>query len=221
MNKYIHLKTQKSIREYTRKIINEIGICDNIKNIYPEHYYYLSTFMFPRHTAYPDKFFGMINIGIRKNKVFNHYEIYIIKNDNSVDDVSVMQNCVTGKKSNDLSNAMRNTIYSQILDFRNKLLYIKCVDCESENNIHIDHYKPQFIELQKNFIEKNNYKLPTTFNENEFNGKIFKEEDTDFKNQWFEYHLENANMRALCMKCNLTRKKSSVKFKNINKNNLT
>lgn len=216
MSDYTNLKTQKQIKEYTRYVIDDIGICDDIKNIHPKYYNYLTTFLFPRHTAYPEKFINMKNIGIRKNRLFKHLEVYIIKYDGCVDDVSVMRNCVTGKKANDLSLAMRNSIYSQIKDFKDKSPELKCVDCGSINNIHIDHNNPQFIELQKNFIKSSKLDIPKNFDDNDWNGKIFRDVDNDFENEWKKYHKDNANLQPLCEKCNLTKKKSKTKFKNIN-----
>lgn len=216
MSDYNNLKTQKQIKEYTRVVIDDIGICDDVKENHPKYYNYLTTFLFPRHTAYPEKFINMKNIGIRKNKLFKNLEVYIIKNDGSVDDVSVMRNCVSGKKANNLSNAMRNSIYPQIKDFKDNIPELKCVDCGSIKNIHIDHDKPQFIDLQKKFIEYSGLDIPTQFDDNEWNGKIFRNIDNDFETKWNKYHKDNANLQPLCEKCNLTKKKSETKFKKIN-----
>lgn len=208
MDDYTSLKTQKQIRTFTREIVNTIGICNDIKNEYPEYYKYFTTFLFPRHTEYPDKFVCMVNIGIRNNKVFQNKEVYIIKDDSSIDDVSVMRNCVTGKKADNLTIAMRNTIYPQIEEFKENCENLNCVICGSDKNPHIDHYEPQFIELKKIFLDKVDLKLPTKFDDNSFNGKIFTTSDNMFEKEWYEFHKKNATLRVLCQKCNLTRKKA-------------
>lgn len=210
---YTNLKTQKEIKDYTKKVIQYIGICDDIKNIHPNYYNYLTTFLFPRHIAYPEKFINMKNVGIRKNRLSKDLEVYIIKCDDSIDNVSVMRKCVTGKKSNDLSIAMRNSIYSQIKEFKDNLTELKCINCGSIKNIHIDHYNPQFIDLQKDFISYSKLDIPNHFDDNDWNGKIFRYVDNNFENEWKIYHKANANLQPLCEKCNLTKKKSKTKFK--------
>jgi hypothetical protein len=191
-------------------------VCDDIKNDYPDYYNYFTKFLFQRHTAYPEKFVNMKNIGISENKTFKHFEVYIVKEDGSIDVVSALTNCVRGRKSNDLSNAMRNSVNLQIQNYKKEnLLELKCIECSSTENIHIDHSSPQFIDLQKTFIETCKLVIPTLFDENEWNGKIFKDINKDFENKWYSYHKDNSNLQLLCEKCNLTKKKSKNKFKNI------
>lgn len=210
------LKTQKQIKEYTRNVIKDINICDDIKTHHFNYFNYFTIFLFPRHPSYPEKFINMKNIGIRKNKLFNkHLEVFIIKDDNSVLDVSVMNKCISGKKANDLSIAMRNSISPQIKDFKDNLRELKCVKCGSIENIQIDHDTPQFIDLQKNFIESSGLHTPKKFDNNYWNSKIFKEIDIDFENEWIKYHKENAKLQPLCEKCNSTKSKSKSKFKTI------
>lgn len=215
MTEFNNLKTQKKIKEYTRNIIYKIGLCDDIKNKYNYEYKYFTNFLFPRHISYPDKFIDMINIGIRKNKKFNNLEVYIIKKNDIIDSVSVIKNCISRKKPNNLSIAMRNSIYPQIKNYKNSLLIHKCINCDSIENIQIDHFNQEFIDLQKTFLELTILKIPDSFDDNEWNSKIFKKDDEYFEKEWYLYHKNKANLQPLCKKCNLTKKKSKNRFSKI------
>lgn len=209
------LKTQTQIRNYTRDIINNIGICDDIKNKHTKYYNYFTTFLFPRHPLYPEKFFDMENVGIHLNEQFRHLEVYILKSDGSKDVASAMKQCVSGKKINSLSCAMRNAIYTQIQDYRNNATSFRCKKCNTCHDIQVDHSDPQFIDIQKSFLESIDLPIPTSFDDNNWNGKVFKENDRNFERKWYKYHLDNANLRFLCKSCNLHREKSLIKFSNM------
>lgn len=156
----------------------------------------------------------MVNIGIRHyNK---HLEVYIINNDKSNDPISALNICVKGKLSNTLSKVMRFSIHPQIIKFKENISNLKCEICQSTNNINVDHYNPQFIDLQKSFLEINKLPIPKYFDENTLGIKKFKDEDKDFENEWCKYHFKNAKLRILCKKCNTSQKKSQTKFKHIN-----
>jgi len=207
------LRTQKDIKVYTRKILEKIGICTNIKNSFPTYYIFFTKFLFPRHPEYPHKFHKMLNLGIRYNKVFKKQkEVYIINKDNTTDSVSVMKKCISGKKSDNLTIAMRNSITPQIIVYKNQFEKLQCTLCENSDNIQVDHHKPQFIELKNTFLDQYCGEIPTSFDDNNFNSKIFSqsENDDNFKNSWINFHKNNAILRLLCRTCNLTRKKAKI-----------
>jgi len=212
---YGNLKTQKQIKQFTRSIIDKIGVCGNIKNQYPGEYDYITGFLFPRHPEYPEKFMNLKNIGIKKNTMFKQLEVYIINNNNSIEAVSVMNVCISGKSANDLSGAMRFAIYPQIKYFKENLKELKCANCNTDKNIEIDHTVIHFIDLQKNFIKDSGLKPPTCFKDTDWNGRVFRDEDSIFENEWKKYHKQNAKLQPLCKKCNLTKKKSKTIFINI------
>jgi len=209
---YSILKTQKKVKEYTREIIERIGICNNIKEEYETEYNYFIEFLFPRHYEYPEKFENIENIGIQYNPYFrNQKELIIIKTNGEIDNVSALNYCVTGKKGNDIISAMRDSITNQILYYRNSRKKLRCKLCESNEKIEVDHYEPQFIELSKNFLKDYKGELPTKFEDNKFNGCKFKVEDNNFELEWNKYHKDSARLRLLCKKCNNTRKKTTFK----------
>ncbi len=203
---YKSLTSQKKLKDYVRKKIDAIGICSSIKKYHPEEWD-LFIYLFKRHSDYPQKFDGLIDISIRYNPVFtNQLETIIIKDNGDEDDVSVLNNCITGKPKDNLTIAMRNSILSQILEFRinNSLI---CKLCKSIKNIEIDHFEPQFIELKTTFLDNWNGIVPINFEQNKSHSKIFITNDINFENEWNKYHRKNARLRVLCKKCNSSREK--------------
>ena len=200
---YKSFNSQKKLKEHVRKIIDEIGECSSIKQYHPEQWD-LFMYLFERHSNYPEKFDGLIDVSIRYNPVFkNQLETIIIKNNGQKDDVSVFNNCITGKPKDKLTIAMRTSIIPQINQFRNKSSLI-CELCKSIKNIEIDHFEPQFADLKKTFLDNWKDTLPINFKQNKSHSKIFIENDINFKNEWNEYHRKNAKLRVLCKKCNLS-----------------
>ena len=49
--------------------------------------------------------------------------------------------------------------------------------------------------------------IPNDFDDDTDHIAIFKKKDIEFHNKWFTYHLNNATLRPLCTKCNLSRSK--------------
>ena len=134
-------------------------------------------------------------------------EVIIVKNNGVEDDVSILNNCITGKPKDNLTIGMRNSIYPQIKEFKNNSI-MECVLCSDTKNIQIDHYEPQFIDLKTDFL--NNWKglPPNIFEQNESHSKIFINIDNEFEQSWIEFHRTNAILRVLCKKCNLSREKN-------------
>ncbi len=203
---YKSFNSQKKLKEYVRKTIDEIGECSSIKKYHSEQWD-LFMYLFERHSDYPGKFDELIDVSIRYNPVFtNQLEVIIIKNNGEEDDVSVFKNCITGKPKDNLTIAMRNSILPQILEFRNNNSLI-CELCKGIKNIEIDHFDPLFVDLKTTFL--NNYKdtLPVDFKQNNSHSKVFIDSDIHFENEWNKYHRKNARLRVLCKKCNLSREK--------------
>ena len=204
---YSDFKTQKQLKQCVREKIDKIGVCHSIKQYYPEEWEEFM-YLFKRHSDYPEKFNGLSDIKIRYNPVYNtQLEVIIVKNNGVEDDVSILNNCITGKPKDNLTIAMRNSIYPQIKEFKNNSI-MECVLCRDTKNIQIDHYEPQFIDLKTDFL--NNWKglLPNIFEQNESHSKIFINIDNEFEQSWIEFHRTNSILRVLCKKCNLSREKS-------------
>jgi len=204
----IKFKTKKELKEYTKNIIyDKVGITSSIKNNYPQYWDFF-IYLFSGHYDYNNKIKDMDDIIITNNKQNKKYlEINIKKNNGDIIDISYNK-CISGKPKDNLTLAMRNSITPQIMEFKKNNENI-CVLCGSDQKIHIDHFKPQFIELKKNFLLKHE-QVPEKFDDNYFHSKIFKPEDLKFQKNWEEYHKKNCCLRVLCQKCNLSRPK--IKF---------
>ena len=108
--------------------------------------------------------------------------------------------------------ALRYTISSQIQSYKEKEdtnIYI-CSICENSlknKMFHIDHeihfakLVDDFTNLHKIIIPIEYEKIPITFERN------FTTNDKWIGNLFYDYHLENAKLRVLCEKCNLSREK--------------
>lgn len=193
--------SQKNLKKFVKDKINTIGECSSIKKYHNDDYE-LFTYLFSRHSDYPEKFNNLKDVYIRYNPVFKkNLEVMILKENGDIDNVSVLNNCIKGKPKEKLTIAMRNAIIPQILEFRNNNELI-CNLCFSIINCEIDHYEPKFCDLKTNFLNIYNGKIPNEFCPNDFNSSIFLEKDSKFKDEWYKYHKKNAKLRVLCKKCN-------------------
>jgi hypothetical protein len=196
--------TQISLKNYFREIINRIGVCDSVKAKHPSEFLDFCE-VFKRHSNYPNKFIGLNDIQIDYSKEFkNQLVVYIKKDDGTRDDVSVLNNCITGKPRDNLKIAMRVSIQPQIDKYK-KNNYIKvCELCKGHNHIEIDHHsdKSPFAKLYICFMEINKLPIPIEFDDTKGHMKCFKKIDYNFEKNWIEYHKENAILRMLCRRCN-------------------
>lgn len=81
MNDCIHLDSEESIKQYNLYVIDKIGVCDNIKDEFPDEYHYFTTVIFPHLPSYPEIFANMVTIGTQKNDSINTLEVYIVNKD--------------------------------------------------------------------------------------------------------------------------------------------
>jgi hypothetical protein len=208
-------KTQGEFENFVKNFIyNEIGLCDDIKNKYPEKYKIIIELL-KRHPDFNNKTQNMYNIKIVTDTLNKSaYKIMIINNDNTEIDIS-WRCAITGKHKNnkhELVSAMRSSIDDQILKFKKENKNI-CELCNNKNNLHVDHIL-HFDELVFNFIKITKNTIPYNFNDTNDNThrRCFLNEDIEFKIEWIDYHKKNATLRILCQNCNLSRKKSKCKI---------
>jgi hypothetical protein len=190
------------IKHY-QQILNK-GVCKSLLQEREEDYKELID-LFQNHPEYPYKLRDLKDICIVRNKRNNkYYEFNLIRDDGTTEDISY-RCCINERNINkNLYDAMRDCIDPQIKLFRNNNI-MRCEFCDKTEEIHIDHII-MFKDLTNNFL-KNKKNIPTDFDDNNYNGAMFRDIDKDFADEWFKYHLENAQLRPLCKCCNLTRTK--------------
>ncbi len=207
-----NFKTKKSAIEYTQKIINKIGLCPSIRTKSIDDYNFFID-LFRLHPDYPEKIDNICDISIVKNKVnTNLFQLNILKNDGSIDNISWVA-CVTGKKKDSFKSALRVSIEPQIKDFRTKCIY-ECSICKtkvSPIDSHVDH-ENHFEEILCKFLKTTNKKKPTEFKDTDDGRKSFTLNDKEYEDEWKLFHENNACLRLLCKSCNLKR----PKWKNVN-----
>jgi len=214
-------KTQGLFGKYVRKIIYEdIGICNDIKDTYPEEYYILTKIL-ERHPDFNSKSKNMCNIKIVSDRLNKKaLKTLIVNNDGSYVDIA-WRCAITGNKKsekNDLMSAMRSSIDPQIKQFRREHSNDCCQLCGNSERLDVDHNDTKnsaFDELVLNFINKNNdIEIPYKFVElnDDTHRNTFLEKDAVFKDEWLKYHKKNASLRMLCHTCNISRPKTKKKW---------
>tara|TARA_Y100000389_G_scaffold175039_1_gene185487 strand:+ start:1097 stop:1783 length:687 start_codon:yes stop_codon:yes gene_type:complete len=213
-------KTHRDFEQYVKKLIyEEIGVCLDVKNTYPDKYKILIQLL-ERHPEFNSKSKNMCNIKII-NDVLNvkALKTIIIKNHGEID---ISWRCaITGKHKPfkyELMSAMRSSIDEQIYDFKINYKNNSCELCDSVKEIQVDHNDTKnsaFDELVYKFVkENNNIKIPDNFGElnDGTHRRCFLEKNYIFRDKWVEYHRRNAILRMLCHKCNISRPKTKIKL---------
>lgn len=200
-------KSQKT--NYFKIRLNK-GLCKSLKKERSEDF---NDFMelFKYHPESEIKLLDVIDLCIVYNKRNSKcFEINLIKSNGEIQDISY-RCCISQRRNNfNLNQALRYAIEPQIQEFRynNEM---KCNFCHSIDNIHIDHII-MFKDLVNEYLKTILKPIPNEFDDNEFNGSKFKIKDRQFERDWFIYHQNNAKLRCLCSKCNLSRKKTNDIF---------
>lgn len=214
-------KTQREFGKFVKKkIYEDIGICNDVKNAYPDEYYILIKIL-ERHPDFNSKTENMCNIKIVHDTLNKKaLKILIVKNDGNTVDIS-WRCAITAKpksKKHELMSAMRSSIDSQIRQYRKDHYNDSCQICGNNERLDVDHDDTKnaaFAELVSNFIkEHNDIEIPDKFGElnDGTHRRRFLEKDADFKDKWVKYHNKHASFRMLCHTCNISRPKTKNKF---------
>ena len=148
----LSFKNQKLAKDYVRALFTKIGITESVKSISLESFNNILGIC----QSHPDsvaELEGIKDFIIRKNPLNQReYALYILKKDNSVLDIS-WNYCITKKKKDYLTQALRESIHPQILEFKNENATEICsmCQCELNGNFHIDHIL-QFNIIVKRFL---------------------------------------------------------------------
>ncbi len=215
MNKVVFgdkvFNTKKHAEEYVRSLIYGIGICDRVKQCNPKLFYSLCDVL-KCHPSHETKLENMVDLRIVQNVLNKRaLEVRVVKSDFSTEDIS-WRMCVTGRENshkNELKSAMRYSIDDQIHNFKNAQGILVCALCNCVDKcMHADHIV-HFEKLVYDFINTTMHPVPSTFCDasDDSNRRAFKYSDIQFEKSWQAYHKKHAQLRILCERCNLSRKK--------------
>ena len=103
-----------------------------------------------------------------------------------------------------LTVVMRRTIRPDISRFRHEQPELKCQLCEDNGfgPMHVDHIYP-FSKIRDEFLAQTTIRLPTEYDKDYQDLRIFKEKDAEFEKEWIVFHNEHAKYQMLCQTCNL------------------
>lgn len=201
--------TNEELRDYTIRIIRQVGLCKSLKLTHPDIYTFFVS-LFQRHPEKERKEVYLItDISIRRFPKSNprlplavsDHQIFIIKKNGAEDSIS-WNTCVKGEINpvkKRLNWAMRCAIEDQIIDFKRKTSN-PCEFCKATVNLTVDHII-KFKQLKDDFIILNPV-YPSQFSKNELSQEVFREEDKMYSELWQKYHYANASLRILCKDCN-------------------
>lgn len=197
--------------EYIRGLINTIGLCDSVKGKDPMLFDQLHAVL-QQHPDSEEKLSGMTDIRVVSNKFKNGKEVYIVKANGDMVDMS-WRLCASGKPKTlkaELLSALRYSIEDQIQEFKGGVCIDRCTACNrlTCGSHHIDHVT-HFAKLVQDFHGSTELRRPTTFIDAEdgSNRRDFRLDDKEYADAWKAYHKQHATLRVLCKSCNLTREK--------------
>lgn len=143
-----------------------------------------------------------------KNGLYNTF-VVVLKNGDL--DYPSYHSCIDGfDPVRSMKKAMRQLIEEQINEFRTSVFKsnnkVECEICKcslyNNSKTHIDHIVT-FISLVNKFLEINNISVIETKEGTNLWDTTFI--DDKLTHDWQDFHKQNAKLRPLCVKCNLSR----------------
>jgi hypothetical protein len=225
----VYHTSQKACAEYVRTLLCSIGVTERMgrsgRSADVCYFYELCQ----RHPRSEDKMRNFADFAVRRDLLNKSaMALYIVNTDGTTTEIS-WRKCITRKAETNLSMfraALRNSVKGQVIDFRASQTNAACPTCnrpiapterpvsESErfprkqvDSFHVDHVV-HFAKLVEDFMEENKGTIvpPVQYDkEPRTLLTIFTESDAAIANMFREYHLRHAQLRALCVACNLTR----------------
>lgn len=194
----------KAAVDYTRTMITDLGKGAHIHSTHPNYQFF--TDLLNNHEDVPRKVgSGITSFGIQRNKRDQHcLETFALRTDGTKETFS-WKSCASKKFMTPdqlLYKALRNTIEPQIHTFR-RITPEVCRACKQAIHCSVDHKSPTFYQLTQTFLNlPPTYPIPTTFGkQGRTHSELFKEEDTEFANEWKTFHKDNAVLQMLCDVC--------------------
>lgn len=203
----IEYPTKSAFEKYCKCLVNEkIGLCDSVKSKDEKLFFELFTLL-ERHPKSDEYLKGVTDFKIHTNYYDSGFECIRLYDDKEIEKSISWIKAIKAKDTSSkhkLSEAMRCSVRYQI--YNHKLNNeMKCAFCKSEDNLHCDHII-HFEKIKQDFL-KRHHTFPKHFSKltDGSNQTCFLDSDLNFEEEWKRYHKDNAKLRMLCCKCNLTR----------------
>lgn len=189
-----------SKKEQIKKITNFITSCPMNIPIDVEQFLPI----LQKHPNYQEKAEGLLYWFVKINS-YGKKSLFIKKKDEDVS-FSYVYCLYPINKRTDFFTALRTEIHPQITSFKDTISNVfTCPLCDKlteRADCHIDHII-FFKDLAERWCEANNITIDTPISHN--NSQISLE-DRELAGKWANYHQQHATLRAVCSRCNLTRR---------------
>jgi hypothetical protein len=210
-------KTQRECENDVKNKIIEIGISKSVKTKSNEIYDFFYS-LCEKHPCQIDKLKNIVDFEIKQDALNKRGLALIIINKNGTTTEISWRKCIKGKEDTPqqlYKKALRQVISSQIQTYREKddtniSLCSLCNVSLIDKMYHIDH-EIHFAKLLDDFTKLHNIIIPTEYNKKPITfERIFVDNDEWIGKLFYDYHLNNAKLRVVCEKCNLTREKYKI-----------
>ena len=212
----IYFPTQTALKDYIREIVKQYpdeGILSDV------HFSFVQS-LIERHPQAETKIgAGLHKIIIRRNPIFwNNRGFHLFRIDGSDTDVSWVECLKATPHYQKVMAAMRNLIRDQIVDFKQSFfenggdLCVLTGEFIDPSSAHVDHIAPAtFQNLVLEFCKKLDINLDTIkLRDETIDNKYFDIiADDNLSCLWQEYHRQNAKLRVISQKGNLSIAKKS------------
>jgi hypothetical protein len=204
----IGFKTKKECENYTRSIIEKISYNKIEKD--NEHFIFFND-LIKNHPDFESKqgigidYFYIIPSPLTKQG----YQTMIKHPDGNETSFRWRSCCEFREKNTNeyLTKAMRTAVKEIVIQYKREQCELICNICKNKNEPYekyeVDHDNPSFKKLKDDFLCITTIPIPSSFAKIEkINLTIFKDQDTNFENDWIKYHNENCRFQILCSGCN-------------------
>lgn len=155
---------------------------------------------------------GIKNVFIQPNELYRQMEFGCVRLDGSRVVISYRK-CLTPKPhKREVLSAMRAAVFPQILSFKSNFFFNeKTRTCEvtgvpiSYSDCHIDHQAPYtFDQIVTTWMQRKGINFEQIRVRTSMDGTPTVIVDTELESEWQAYHEQNANLRAVSIKANLS-----------------
>ena len=199
------------LKRYTTDLIMRIKECKSLRHEYPQEFLFFRKLL----NRHPEKnkkgVYRLIDIEFRKFPItkkiikYSDIQIFIHFKDGKSDSIS-WSKCIKGEDNpiqQKLVWAMRSSIKEQVQEFKATQVNVPCLFCNTNDYLTVDHII-KFRDIAKDFIDLYpNH--PMQFQKNNLAQEVFRDdkEDQEYMKKWQDYHRQRAQLRILCIDCNV------------------